>query len=461
MREAALALDTHSFASRVNVAAFGLSLLASFLLFAIFGSATALELLVIVCGAVALLAYPEFALAAFLVVGDVKGDDRVAALFPCDLTLAVGVVVILGVLINFARKKRIAPLPPVYFLFLPLIAIMTASLVYTPVFSAGLEKLGLFVTVTAIAIVAPFFVLSHPYAMKRFLWAFGCAAYVICLISLAGLGGTDRLASPSDNTIGLGRVACVLATVIWFAFIPGATLRRRLLGYALLSVPLIAMIGSGSRGSAIAFAALILATVFFNRRLVLDIAALAFVATLALPLIDIPQASFRYLGSLFGAQTLGGLLDFRADLLEYGWQLLKQHPLIGAGIGGFRYSSPNPGLYKWPHDIFIELACELGIPAALIGFALFGSAIRESIRQLRDTVSPYFTFSMIAATLLWIGIVAAVTTGNINSDRSIWLFISLVFVIRTYRLERSEYVVIQTRPTVPGTLVPADLRNPT
>lgn len=451
----AVTFDTHSFVSRLNALGLAISLIASFLLFTIFGSTTTLELPLLAIGVIALLAYPEFALAAFLVVGDVKGDDRIAALFPCDLTLAVGAIVVLGVLINLLRKKRIGTFPPVYFLFVPLVAVMTLSLVYTPVFSAGLEKLGLFVTVTAVAILAPFFVLSDPHAMKRFLWAFGCAAYAICLISLAGLGGTDRLVTPSDNTIGLGRLACVLAATVWFAFIPGASPRRRLLGYAILSVPLIAMIGSGSRGSTIAFAVLILATVFFYRRLALDIAGLAVVGTIALPLIDIPQASFRYLGSLFGAQTVGGLLDFRGDLLEYGWQLLKQHPLIGAGIGGFRYSSPNPGLYKWPHDIFIELACELGIPAALIAVAVFGSAIRESTRQLRDTASPYFTLSMIAAALLWIGVVAAITTGNINSDRSIWFFISLVFVIRSYRRERRAHVVIQVQASVPGSLVPA------
>lgn len=455
MRGATLLLETRSFASRLNVLGFGISLTVSFLLFTIFGSAATVESLLIVSAVAALLAYPEFALAAFLIVGDVKGDDRVAALFPCDLTLAVGVIVILGILINLARKKRIAALPPIYFLFLPLVAIMTMSLIYTPVFSAGLDKLELFVTVTAIAILAPFFILTSPQAMKRFLWAYGCAAYAICLVSLGGLGGTDRLASPSDNTIGLGRLACVLAAIVWFTFVPGARFGRRLLGYAALAVPLVAMIGSGSRGSAIAFAVLILATVFFDRRLALDLAALAFVGVMALPFIYIPQASFRYLGSLFGARTVGGLLNFRADLLAYGWQLLKQHPLIGAGLGGFRYSSPNPGQYKWPHDIFIELACELGIPAALIGLAIFGSAIRESIRQLRDAVSPHFTLSMIAAALLWIGVVAAITTGNINSDRSIWLFISMVFVIRSYRLASGEHAVIRVKTTVPGSIVPA------
>lgn len=427
--------------SPVNLAVCGISLTLSFCVFSAFGGSPLIGKALILAGAgVVLLLYPEFALATFLVVGDIKGDDRIAALLPFDLTLAIGAILVAGIALNMLRKKRVVSMPPVYFLFVVLVAMMIASLTYTPVLSAGIEKLELFTTITALATVAPFFVLPDLHAMKRFLWFFGGAAYAICLASLNGLGGATRLVTPSDNTIGLGRIASVLAAIIWFTAASGLRLKYRLAAYATLTVPVIAMIGSGSRGSTIAFVLLILATVFFSRRLALEVVALSIVGLAALPFLDIPQASFRYLGSLFSAQSVGGLLDFRADLLEYGWQLLKQHPLLGVGIGGFRYASPNPSLYKWPHDIFIELACELGIPAALIGFAIFGSALRESIRQLRDRFSAEHTVSMIVAGLLWIGLMAAVTTGNINSDRSIWLFISLVFVIRDYQRQTQKRV---------------------
>ena len=431
------------------------SLALSFSLFAALGSARLAEAVIAAIATALLLLYPEVALAVYVVIGDVKGDDRIAALFPFDLTLAVGAILAVGILLNLVRRKPVASVPPVYFLFLVLVAMMAASLIYTPVFSAGLDKLGLFLTVTAVAILAPFFVLPDPGAMRRFLWCLAGADYAICLYSLAALGGADRLVTPSDNTIGLGRVACVLVAMIWFAAVPRSPLWKRIVAYAAMSVPLIAMIGSGSRGSAVALALAIVASLFFYRRLMLDVAALTLIGLAALPFVKVPEASFEYLGSLAGAQSIAGLLDFRADLLGFGWNLLRQHPWIGAGIGGFRYSSPNPGIYKWPHDVFLELACELGIPAALIGFAIFGSAIRESFRQLRDATSPYFTLSAIAAALLWIGLVAAVTTGNINSDRSIWLFVSLVFVIRAYRRQSCERGPINIETPAPEYLRPA------
>ena len=78
-----------------------------------------------------------------------------AALLPWDLTLALGGLLVAAIIINLLRKKPSVGMPSLYFLFIPLIAMMTASLCYTPVFDAGLEKVGRFLNVTGIVIVAP------------------------------------------------------------------------------------------------------------------------------------------------------------------------------------------------------------------------------------------------------------------------------------------------------------------
>src|SRR5215467_7041883 len=52
-----------------------------------------------------LLFFPEFALALYVVVGDVKGDDRVAALLPFDWTVALGAVLVAGILLNVLRGR--------------------------------------------------------------------------------------------------------------------------------------------------------------------------------------------------------------------------------------------------------------------------------------------------------------------------------------------------------------------
>lgn len=380
-----------------------------------------------------LLVYPELALALYVVIGDVKGDERVAALLPWDLTLALGAILVAGILLNFIRGKRYVAMPGSYFLLLALIAMMLASLTYTPVLDAGVEKLARFLTVTGIVIVAPFLVLGSSQAMQRFLCGFSIAAFIICGYSLTSLGGSDRLVTPSSNTIGLGHIACGLIVVIWFSVLPRLGFLKRMLLYPVLAVPMLALIGSGSRGAAMALGAVLLISVFFHRSLLLDLGCMAAIGLAVIPFVNIPRASFEYLGTLVNCQSVKTLLFFRAELLTFGWDLLQRHPLMGVGIQGFRYYSPNAALYNWPHNIFLEVSCEVGLGAGLLVIALFVIAVREAWRQLNDTSSPYLILSQIAAALLLVGIVNATNTGDINSDRSTWLFLSIVYVVRGVR----------------------------
>jgi O-antigen ligase len=405
-----------------------------FVLFAVAPTAHAVLLGVVALVALAaFLAWPELALALYVVIGDVKGDERVAALLPWDLTLALGALLVAGILLNFLRKKPMVRAPGSYFLFIVLAVMMAASLSYTPVFDAGVEKLGRFLTVTGIVIVAPFFVLGAPQAMKRFLWGFSIAAFVICGYSLTSLGGSDRLVTPSSNTIGLGHIACGLILIIFFGVLPRMKFLKRMLLYPVLAVPMLALIGSGSRGAAIALGFVLLMSVCFHRSLLLDLGCMSALGIVAMPFVNIPQSSYEYLGTLVSCQSVKALLFFRAELLTYGWGLLQQHPLFGVGIQGFRFYSPNAALYNWPHNIFLEVSCEMGIGAGLLVITLFIFALRAAWKQLEDRVSPYLVFSQIAAALLVVGIVNATNTGDVNSDRSTWLFLSLVFVVRGLR----------------------------
>jgi O-Antigen ligase len=394
-----------------------------------------------------LLIYPELSLALYVVVGDVKGDDRVASLVPLDLTLALGAVLFLGMALNCLRDKRVLTMPREYYLLLALVVMMVASLAWTPVFDAGLEKLGRFVSVTGIVIVAPFFVLGSAAALRRFLVTFGCAAFVICAYSLTSLGGSDRLVTPSSNTIGLGHIACGLVVLIWFGLMPRLVFPKRMLFYPVLAIALVSLIGSGSRGAAMALGATIAISLLYYRRLAGDLACLAAIFLSLVPFIRIPDASFEYLGTLTSSGSLKSLFYFRAELLDYGWSLLRSHPFLGVGIQGFRFYSPNAGLYNWPHNIFLEVCCELGLAAGAIMVALFVLAVREAFHQVKDRVSPHPMFAQIAAALLAVGIVNGTNTGDINSDRSTWLFLSLLFAVKALRASDARQCVA-ARPSL-------------
>ncbi|HUO33989.1 MAG TPA: O-antigen ligase family protein [Candidatus Acidoferrum sp.] len=407
-----------------------------------------------------LLRYPEFALALYVVIGDIKGDNRLSSLFPFDLTLAAGALLLAGVLLNLLRGVRPLPLPRAYSFFIPLVFWMLVSLSYTPVFEAGADKLARFLSVTAIVIVAPFFVLTTPQAMKRFLLSFAACAFVICTYSLTGLGGDERLASPSDNTIGLGHIACSLFIVLWFLLIARFPFSRRALFYPLLAVPTLALIGSGSRGPVIALLLVILLSLCFHRHLLLDFGLFSFFGFLLAPLAGLPQASLDYLGSFLHCHDLSDMVASRADLVSFAWDLLRQHPLIGVGLEGYRFHSLNAGVYKWPHDIFLEVACELGLPAFFLMAIVFGGALRTSFLQLRARSNPFPILAELVAALLFAGIINATNTGDINSDRLTWLFLALVFAVRALA-EREANCPLQPHisATSRGAQLEAFLRN--
>src|ERR1700733_3154661 len=164
-----------------SLVAFAISFIAGVAFCAIGLSPQSLLAFLLGAGAIAVfLFYPELALALYVVIGDLKGDERIASLFPADLTLVLGAIIAAGIAFRLLRGGRIVRMPDPFLLYIALVALMTASLAYTPVFDAGLEKLGRFLTVTALVIVAPFFVLTTPQAFRRFLAGFAIAAFVIC-----------------------------------------------------------------------------------------------------------------------------------------------------------------------------------------------------------------------------------------------------------------------------------------
>jgi O-antigen ligase len=73
----------------------------------------------------------------------------------------------------------------------------------------------------------------------------------------------------------------------------------------------------------------------------------------------------------------------RISLYQRAWEMIKERPLTGHGIGSFymksaKYSPANdPQKYRpdFAHNFLFQFTAELGIPAALILLALFASAL--------------------------------------------------------------------------------------
>jgi O-antigen ligase len=376
-----------------------------------------------------LLKRAEIALALFFLIGLVKGDPRLAST-PADLTVVVGSVVLLAVCIRLLSGKGELHLPREYFFYVPLLAMMVVSLTYTPEFSPGLEKLLRFLCLTGIGIVSPFVLFDSVSRMKLFFVSLAVGGFLVAINSLTMLGGQERMVSPSGLNTELGAASAVSLIIIWGLLFPQLSLLRRVLFYPLLGILVVALIGSGGRFANVSAVICVLVGAVLCRKLWGDLAIFAVLALLALPLIWIPQASYDYLGSLMHPPQAMGT---RSDLLALGVKMFAEHPVFGVGLSGFKFLSPNPLTYNYPHNLILELGSEMGVVASLCFLGLAFCSFWEICKQL---ATPYQRQDSLAATvflLLIYSFLDAMVSGDINDLRFMWFMFALPFVLRNFR----------------------------
>jgi O-Antigen ligase len=373
-----------------------------------------------------LIRYAETALALFFLVGMVKGDPRLAST-PVDLTLLVGTIVQTGVMYRVFVKKQALRLPHEYFFYVPLVVMMVLSLTYTPDLSGGLDKVSRFVCLTSIGIIAPFTLFDDLAKVSRFFVSMAVGGLLLALNSFTMLGGEERMVSPSGLNTELGAASAVALIIIWGLIFPRLGLGRRILLYPVLGVLGVALIGSGGRFANVITAICLLIGAVLCRKLFIDLVVAGGLGILVLPFVWIPAASFQYLSSLLHpAQAMGT----RDDLMWLGVRMFSEHPILGVGVQGFRYLSPNPLTYNYPHNLFLELGSEMGFMAAFAFVALALCAFWEIAKQLSD---PALWGEAVVGTVFLLLIYVfldAMVSGDINDLRFMWFMFGLPFVLR-------------------------------
>jgi O-antigen ligase len=389
-----------------------------------------------------LVRHAEITLALFFLIGLIKGDERLAST-PVDLTVAVGAAVLLGVCARLIVSKQELALPREYLLYLPLLGMMVLSLAYTPDLAGGVDKTLRFLCLTSIGIISPFVLFDSEKKLKNFFLAMALGGLVIAINSLAMLGGSDRLVSPSGLNTELGAASAISLIVIWSLWFPEWPFIKRAIFYPVLGVLGVALIGSGGRFANVSAVLCLVLGTLFCRKLFTDVAVIGGVGALLLPLIWIPQASFDYLHSLMHPPQAMGT---RSDLMALGVKMFSEHPFFGVGIQGFRFLSPNPLTYNYPHNLILELGSELGLFAALSFLAMAVCALGEIWRQLRDPNKSENSPVLTVFLLLIFVFLDAMVSGDINDLRFMWFVFGLPYVLRTLQARRTVIALNRVAP---------------
>lgn len=239
-----------------------------------------------------------------------------------------------------------------------------------------------------------------------------------------------------------------------------ALMRRKIWGWAYLFAIVPATVLTGSRGpivAAVMTAMLMLAVHAFlpattakptsrppSRGRPGAIARIALGLVLAVGLagwlLHAPAAHAEETRNLENTETFSS----RAFLYERAWEGFSQHFLLGVGLGGFEdlVSQTETGeKIIFPHNMFLEVAVELGIFGLLTLFAMVGHYLWLGYDHLRYAVAhprdPTGVWG-VAATAGFLNLfMAAQFSGDLVSNHSMWFFMGLMTGVQTLRMGES------------------------
>jgi O-antigen ligase len=236
------------------------------------------------------------------------------------------------------------------------------------------------------------------------------------VLGLMSLGNLSELESVAGGAIVSGRAAAsfahptslalflMMSFPLAFAFGLRGPRRLRLPMLALAALALFGLVLTQTRGSIIG-AGLALVWMMFVwppfRRLAL--AALAVMA--ALVFLNVGSISSNQsvgvVSERLSTLTLNSEGDQRIEIWETVPRIVADHPLLGVGQGNFPAVSPGYGVtdvggapFDHAHDLFLNVASELGLPALLLLLLLIGSLFAAAHRALRNRDGPIYPFAV-------------------------------------------------------------------
>jgi putative inorganic carbon (HCO3(-)) transporter len=255
------------------------------------------------------------------------------------------------------------------------------------------------------------------------------------------LAGALRASGPLEDPNDLA-VALVVALPLLVAVLPGRpTPGMRALAVLAGTLLVTAAAATFSRGGALAFAAavawLLVRRVLPVRALVGTLAGTAMVVMVAARFAG-PELSRALQEKTFIAST-------NVDTRELRWQaaarMLAEHPALGVGPGGFRTeyaaASHNAELAEQTpvaHNMFLEVAAELGLPAFCAFAGLVAVALVATERVLRTGRDRR---AMVAVQAALLAVVVGATFLSEQYYLPVWLLTALA-VAAELHLRREE-----------------------
>ncbi len=390
---------------------------------------------------VLLLRYPEVCLALFLFSGTFKTEISQLSPWLPDITVTLALILLAGILFNYLkepsfRNRLILRYRTFGLTFALILLFMTMSAIHTTAENRyALEKTIRFATLTGLATFAPLFIIQNHRQLFRFLIV---SVILGALMTFTGQMTSEGLTAFGANHIATGRIIGLgLLTILGLMLVRSAGAVSLLLApSSLLYAGLAALLcyglfASGSRGAlvallvAIATMLLVGSAIKRARKIVLTATLFLIAAVLTITIIS-PQASATMNQRL--ATTLAAPLDQTAHTrvirAQAAMEMFTQRPLTGVGVGGFDllFNPFESERGDYPHNLFLEVAAEMGIIGLILFTALVFLPIYYALTSFRQTGN-WTTLLVLAVTIYLL--VNALFSGDLNDNRLLFTALGL------------------------------------
>jgi O-antigen ligase len=398
----------------------------------------ALMIPVAAIAAVVLVRDPPVLLALFVYVPYFEGAPGIRAV-PFDPTVGVAALLLLALARRLLSGERWRFPPAAFTLGLAVLGVLVLiGLLWTAAPDYGREKALKFFTVTALAALSPFALLTTQADVRRFLYAIVAGGLLVAVLTpVLPPTVVEGIATQYDTQgrysfggqIFPARFLCTAALIM--LLLPGLARTRSRWRWA---APVVALgvayvaLGFGARGPIGAFAVTLAAVALLlslrSARALVGVLCAVAVSAAVLPFVTVPDSASQRLREATSnpVATLRG--DTRWVLYEQGLDLIAEHPIVGAGTGSYAsfvgVVSPPRQRLLYPHNIFLELWAELGILAVAAFLLIVLSAVWALMRRLVEADDPSERQLLVLALgLLIYNLLVSQVSGDINHNRSV------------------------------------------
>lgn len=297
---------------------------------------------------------------------------------------------------------------------------------------------------TTPAFIYPFLLLDNKKSLERFLLTLSSLSVFVALLILPEIllrgSSVQHIGFNNANYLSIGRTVSIGAIVLLFYNINNNTKTIKIITLISFIIVVFALFSSGSRMPILSTMFTLIISIIYliligklkmNKQanfIRIAIISLGFVIVFIWAFIKgyfnttITRFSVL-LESGGGASALG-----RIDRFNEAFSMWLSNPILGQGFGSFGEFYAN-GTHDYPHNLFLEILSELGIVGIVVVCILFLLSIIEIRKLIKNENIRKSNLFMTVVAVFILTFLNSMVSGDINSNRIMFTFLSLIFVL--------------------------------